>query len=203
MTDTTTIAGMQPTRTILMLAGWSGCGKDAAASLMVEEMGFQRFAFADAVKQECAILYGLPVDRFYLSKDRPLERHIHRYPTARTPRELLLLHALDERAKDDTIYARMVVNDIRDSEADRIVISDWRYRVELDTMRSAFPDARIVTVRIQRPGIQQSTHPSEHELDTMIPRFTLRNDGTISDLRDALKALLRHQSMGSLTHSGS
>lgn len=179
-----------------MLTGWSGCGKDAAATLMVEEMGFRRVAFADAVKQECAIIYGIPVERFYSGKDRPLERHIHCYPIARTPRELLLLHALDERAKDDALYARMVVDEIRDgigdSDMNRIVISDWRYRVELETIRSAFPDARIITVRIQRPGIQQSTHPSEHELDTMVPHFTLRNDGSISDLRDALKSLLRH-----------
>jgi hypothetical protein len=31
---------------ILMLSGWAGSGKDAAAALLLEEMGFIRFAFA-------------------------------------------------------------------------------------------------------------------------------------------------------------
>jgi len=195
--------------TIILLTGWSGCGKDAAAALMAEEMHFTRFAFADAVKQECATLYGLSVERFHLGKDRPLDHTIPLYPTARTPRELLLLHAADMRAKDDALYARIVANEIRDSATRRVVISDWRYRVELTTIRAELPHARLITIRIQRPGIQQSPHPSEHELDTVRADVTLHNDGCISDLRDRLKTLLRpflhtqNQVIGSCTQLGS
>ena len=181
----------KPHLTIVMLSGWSGSGKDAAASLMIEEMQFHRLAFADAVKQECSTLYGLALERFYRGKDRALEHPIPAWPTARTPRDLLLLHAADARVKDDELFARMVATDIRDSDAQRIVISDWRYHVELETLRSEFPDARFVTVRIYRTGINQSANPSEHNLDGMIPDVTIHNDGSISDLRDALKARLR------------
>ena len=177
--------------TIVMLSGWSGAGKDAAATLMAEEMGFRRFAFADAVKQECSALYGLPLERFYHGKDRPLESPHPFWPTARTPRDILLLHAADARAKDDTLFARMVAHDIQDSEHKRIVISDWRYHVEMDTLRTHLPDARIVTVRIYRTGIPYNPHPSEHELDGFVADVTILNDGSISDLRDSLKTRLR------------
>ena len=73
----------------------------------------------------------------------------------------------------------------------RVVISDWRYHVELNTIRAAFPDTRVVAVRIIRGQVEQRPHPSEHELDGMIPDVTIINDGSISDLRDALKASLR------------
>jgi hypothetical protein len=158
---------------------------------MIEEMDFNRFAFADAVKQECSTLYGLSIERFHLGKDHSLQHPVPLYPTAHTPRDLLLLHAADMRAKDDALYARMVANDIRDSDAQRVVISDWRYRVELATIQTELPHARLITIRIQRPGVQQSTHPSEHELDNVRADVTLRNDGSISDLRDRIKALLR------------
>ena len=35
---------------IIMLSGWAGSGKDAAASLLLEEMDCVRFAFADSLK---------------------------------------------------------------------------------------------------------------------------------------------------------
>lgn len=176
---------------IVMISGWAGSGKDATAALMAEEMGFVRFAFADAAKQECAFAYGLPIERFYHGKDRPLEAQIPPYPDARTPRQLLLHHAADARLICDALYARMVVNEIKASKVHRIVISDWRYHVEYATLRDAFPDARIVTARIERSGIQQSAHPSEHELDHVQPTLRIQNDGSISDLRDTLKMWLR------------
>jgi hypothetical protein len=177
--------------TIVMLTGWSGCGKDAAATLMIEEMHFARFAFADAVKEECATLYGLPLDRFYHGKDRTLERPVISWPSARTPRDLLLLHAADARKKDDSLYARMVAHAIKDSDAQRIVISDWRHHVEMETLRANFPDAQIITVRIMRTAVTQRPEHNEHELDGVPPHITIHNDGSISDLRDAIKSRLR------------
>jgi hypothetical protein len=177
--------------TIVMLSGWSGCGKDAAASLMIEEMHFARFAFADAVKEECSLIYALPLERFYHGKDRPLERPVVAWPSARTPRDLLLLHAADARKKDDALYARMVATAIKSSDAQRIVISDWRHHVEMETLQVEFPDAQIITVRIVRTAVTQRPECNEHELDGVTPHITIHNDGSISDLRDALKSRLR------------
>ena len=170
---------------ILLLAGWARSGKDAAASLLQEEMGFMRFAFADALKHEVAAIHGLPVDIFHLDAKNVLLPESNK-----TPRDLLLDHARAARAADPDVYARQVLGKILWSNRERIVISDWRYRREYDFL-TRFAGRPIVTCRIVRPGITQMADPSEHDLDDQPMDFTIQNDGGISDLRDRLKEMLQ------------
>jgi hypothetical protein len=196
---------------ILLISGWAGSGKDAAATLLVEEMGFQRFAFADSVKEICAHKYDIPLSRFHsLAKDSQLAHHVAAWPHARTPRDILIAHAAAARAKDNAVFARHVANDINQSDVERIVISDWRFLIEHTQLRDAFPDAQILTARIVRPGITQNNDATEHELDGISTDLVIANDGCISDLRDHLRALLRPYlhppapySAGSLIQEGS
>jgi len=170
---------------ILLLSGWARSGKDAAATLLQEEMGFCRFAFADALKHEVAAVHGLPLDLFHSpAKGIPLEGF------NKTPRDLLLAHAAAARAVDPDVYARQVLGKILWSNHDRIVVSDWRYKRELDFLQR-FAGRPIVTVRIVRPGVSQMTDLSEHDLDDQAMNFTIQNDGGISDLRDRLKEILQ------------
>jgi len=193
---------------ILCLTGWAGSGKDAAAALLVEEMGFKRFAFADAVKEICAHKYDIPLRRFDAGKDSPLERHVPAWPHAHTPRDILIAHAAAARAKDDAIFARHVAHSIQHSGTDRVVISDWRFPIELAHLRTAFSAARILTARITRPTVAQRENSTEHELDGVATDLMIVNDGCISDLRDTLRSQLRPHlhtgyTIGSLTHDGS
>jgi hypothetical protein len=88
--------------TLLLLSGRAGCGKDAAASLLMEEVGFTRFAFADFLKRDVAAQYGLPLDLFHTAaKDQPLPAF-----KGKTPRTLLLDHARIARSVDLDVYAR-------------------------------------------------------------------------------------------------
>ena len=180
--------------TIVMLSGWAGSGKDAAAALMVEEMGFQRFAFADVMKTACAHSCHLPLEDFTLPvrKDAPLRRHIKEFPEAKTPRDILLDYGRRKRAVDDGIFARHVAENIQAAAADmdRFVISDWRFPIEYDTLRTVFPTARIIRVRITRASVTPLATPTEHLLDNADFDVTIQNDGCISDLRDALRHLI-------------
>ena len=65
-----------PRTMIILLSGWAGSGKDAAA-LLLEEMNFVRLAFADAIKIEVAAATGIPLDTFHdhRLKDIPIGRH--------------------------------------------------------------------------------------------------------------------------------
>ena len=60
---------------IIMLSGWAGSGKDAAASILMDELGFQRFAFADPLKHDVARETGISLEHFYSRhlKDSPIE----------------------------------------------------------------------------------------------------------------------------------
>lgn len=181
---------------ILMFSGWSGCGKDAAASLLTDELNFYRVAFADALKRDVSHKTDIPLEIFHnvAAKDRPLAHPCKAYPDARTPRDLLLAHALKARAADPAVFAKAVNRQIHDAmvlDQQRFVISDWRYANEYECVRAAFPRARIVRIRIQRPHVEPSGDPSEHELDAATFDDTIMNDGCISDLRDTLRHIVR------------
>lgn len=186
--------------TVLLLSGRAGCGKDAAASLLMEEVGFQRFAFADFLKRDVAAKYGLPLDLFHTAaKDHPLQDPKF---GGKTPRTLLLDHARIARAIDLDVYARQVATAIQEAMASdpvrnsRFVISDWRYRREYDFLtKSLFGIAELVCLRItrhisDRPFIND---PSETDLLAQPMHGMIDNDASISDLRDALKLFLRTQ----------
>lgn len=174
---------------VVLVSGWAGAGKDCAAALLVEECGFQRVAFADALKEDVASVTGLPLDLFYTAqKDRPLEHPVAAYPTAKTPRDLLLQHALVRRAVDPDVYSKGVAATIMDSPGTRYVVSDWRYRSEHKVLAEELGEFyNIFRIRIERPGIRQSADPSEHDLDGVRMEYVITNDGTISDLRHAVK----------------
>jgi dephospho-CoA kinase len=171
---------------IVLLSGWSRSGKDATASLLMEEHGFRRFAFGDALKADVAEKTGLPLEQFHGPKDRPIYVR-----GTTTPRDLLIKHAKEARDTDPDIYARRVAAEIAFVDCPKIVISDWRYRNEFDFLSSTFPDRQIVRVRVDRRYVVQGTDPSEHDLDDEPMDAVLKNNGSIADLRDNLTLLLR------------
>ena len=173
---------------VLLLSGWACSGKDAAAALLVEEMGFERLAFADGLKEDVSRLHGIPLHVFHdrVSKDRALEG------SNKTPRDLLLEHALTIRATDPDAYSRRVAARVQSGPGSRYVISDWRYKRECEHLHTILgSNVRLLRARIQRSGITPTEDPSEHDLKGESFDFVVQNDGCISDLRDGLKTLLR------------
>jgi len=169
-----------------MLSGWSGSGKDAAASLLVEEMHFFRLAFADMLKHAVSQESNIPLDYFHdrLLKDTPFG------DTALTPRDLLLAHALRARATDPDIYSRILVEKIQ--PGCRYIISDWRYKREYEYIAHELDQkADIVRARIVRPKVFPSADHTEHDLDGDTFDVVIDNSGCISDLRMALRAIFR------------
>lgn len=194
--------GTSTMTTIIMLSGWAGSGKDAAASILMDELGFQRFAFADPLKHDVARETGLSLEHFYSRhlKDCKIEFDGEMI----TPRALLIEAAADARANTPTIYANMTADTIQKVGSKRVVISDWRYRNEYETFRTFFGTAKIIRIRIVRPGVSHSPEPSEHDLDHESMDIEIMNGGSLSMLRDTLKTLVRpHLSTGSLFHIGS
>ena len=173
---------------LILLSGWAGSGKDAAAALLTEYHEFKRFAFADPLKEAVAAETGLPASMFERPfKDRPISAS-----DSRTPRDLLIAHADAARALDPDIYSRAIVADILTSGINRAVISDWRYRREGTVVADALKGAgwRIVGVRIERPGIVPSAAPIEHDLDSAEMDCYLQNSGTLSDLYSRIQSVL-------------
>jgi len=184
-------------KTIVLLSGWAGSGKDSAATLLIEEMSFQRLAFADLLKEDVSAKSGIPLDFFHDSQEK--DKIVPGLDV--TPRQLLLAHAHVMRSLDPDIYSRELVDIISDSHHNRFVVSDWRYKSEYEAIRAQ--GVTVVRGRIQRPGLTVSDDSSEHDLDDESFDFTIVNDGCVSDLRNALKAAVRPYFTSTLFHEGS
>ena len=94
------------------------------------------------------------------------------------------------RAENPDIYADSVVHQIAETSSDRqFVVSDWRYRREVNRIQEMMPSAHILRVRMQRPGIFASNDPSEHDLDNEPMDLIIENNKGLSDLELMIAAL--------------
>lgn len=173
---------------IVFLSGWAGSGKDAAAALLVEEMDFYRVSFADTLKREIASITGISLEVFHTSqKNKPLSG----FPSANTPRDILIQRAATMRAANPDYYAELVGDRIAYEGGWRYVISDWRYPNEYESLVTTLTNYAFLRVRIVRSGITQLPEPSECQLDDATFDAIIQNDGSISDLRDAIKGAVK------------
>lgn len=176
---------------IVMLSGWAGSGKDTVANMMVTDHGFVRFAFADALKVDVHESTGIPMAILHspYMKMEPLPFPIDGFPDARTYRDVIIQHAARQRALDNDIYSRKVVEEIRAKKAVRVVISDWRYQREYEVLRQAFPGVTIRKVAIRNPAVTQMDIPSEHDLDEIPMDTIIHNNSSLTDLGLVVKTL--------------
>ena len=174
---------------IILLSGWAGSGKDSAAELLVDEMSFERVAFADMLKAEVSAVTRIPIAVFRENtlKDMPLK------DIGITPRELLIRHAAERKKIDPDVYSRIVVAHILAGQRMCYVVSDWRFRHEYDFIQQYLSDTyHIIKGRIVRSSVNISPDSTEHDLDDEYMDFTVYNNGSISDLRDAIKSVVRN-----------
>lgn len=106
-------------------------------------------------------------------------------PVYWTPRALCILEGSIKRAVSSSYWVQRVINQIetmskKDNDL-RIVISDMRYRSEVDQLREAFGN-NLVTCRIKRFSSSPSNDPSERDLDDSELDFNVPNFGYIEDL---------------------
>lgn len=142
---------------IVLLAGWSKTGKDTVGARLVAEHGFQRFAFADPVKDGAAARYGF--DRALADtqegKDTIVPSQNILMPSGCTVREWVIYHGEQRKRVDGAeVWAQEIAIRIKRATGfeKRFVITDWRFPEELVALQRAFPSAEFYPVRLVRPG---------------------------------------------------
>lgn len=176
---------------IVMLSGWAGSGKDTVANILTSEHGYTRFAFADALKYDVHECTGIPMQILHspYMKMEALPFPIDGFPDAVTYRDVIIQHAARQRALDNDIYSRKVVDEIRAKKPARVVISDWRYQREYEVLKDAFPEVTIRKVAIRNSSVPQMDIPSEHDLDDVPMDTIVHNNSTLTDLALIVKTL--------------
>lgn len=154
----------------IALAGPAGVGKDTVAQVLVEQHGYVRVAFADALKDVlehanplignnrlCDFVYGLGWDA---AKRNP------------EVRRLLQEFGMAMRAQDENIWVQLLDRRVSKIDADTpVVVTDMRLPSELDWAKRV----GMMTFFLERDGVNTGEgwrgHVSENSLYELWPAF--------------------------------
>lgn len=120
---------------LIGLIGYKQSGKDTLADHLVAQHGFEKYAFADPVKQICKIMFGL--DNRQLND--PVQKEVVDDRWGMTPRKMMQTVGTDmiRETWGQDFWVRNMDHRIRTSihEGRKIVISDVRFRNEADWIK--------------------------------------------------------------------
>jgi hypothetical protein len=185
---------------IWMFSGYAGSGKSCAASLLCSLLDPSKTfitAFADAVKDDVAHMYKLTRNMFDTQEGKA--SLVNTPDGEKTARELLIDYSLAmKEAYGEGVWAEEVVRRIQAEmcrkHIEHIVIHDWRYVAEIETLEREFSISSaefiIHTIRIQRSCVRSMPIPSEHNIDSYPVQHCISNNGSLDDLKAALGALI-------------
>ncbi len=154
---------------VVLLSGWSQSGKDTVGARLVADHEFQRFAFADPVKDVAASLYGF--DRKLADtqegKATVVPQRNWIMPAGRTVRDWVIQVGEDrKKVHGGGTWAEKIADRILATHSfrRRYVITDWRFPEELATLQARLPPtAEFYPVRLVRPGQRVSPIASTTE----------------------------------------
>lgn len=201
------IPAFNPNQIVIALSGWRGSGKDTVADYLCKEHGFVKYSFAAYLKDMVAQQYNIkreflddrvlkeaPITSLPVITTDPFTQVVH--DTLRTelssgywtPRALCILEGSIKRSVHANYWVQRVVTRIQEEGKDRCVISDLRYRSEVDTLRLLIPT--IQTLRINRFTEIETIDPSERDLDYHKFDATIYNTKGKGELYASLDYLL-------------
>lgn len=176
------------------ISGLMGSGKDEVARVLVDEFGYTRVGFADALRAELrtflprtlTALANLAYDGVPLDQAARVERALRDKPYG--VRELLQEWGTEvRRAQDPDYWVSAWRTQI--SDLSRVVTPDCRFLNEIQAIRRlGGRHWRVVRVGVQS---QTSDHSSEHGLAGVPADVVIVNDRGRQDLREAVRQLAR------------
>lgn len=171
---------------LIGLAGKAGAGKDSVARILVDEYGYTRIAFADALKRVLE-----RVDPVVDDTGEYLTQMLYDFDgnwdqLKQFPKVRLLLQDMGTAIRDIDPLFWIKAADIPDDGVSRAVVTDVRLLNEV----SAIKDRGGIVYRVVRSGLEAvNGHHTETELDGyLFP--TIGNSGTLGDLRTTVKEMM-------------
>lgn len=144
---------------IVGITGYAGSGKDALGKCFVNNHGYTRVAFADAVKLVALEQYG--------------------WSGRKDEEGRALLQEVGSRMRDEYEHYWVDAAFAEASKHQHVVMTDVRYPNELVRLKQLGG----VFVRVIRPGVGPvNNHPSETSLDYLPADVTVINDASLDKL---------------------
>ena len=168
---------------IICISGKAQSGKDTTAKIMCDEL--EHFGsrvlithYADLLKYICKTFFAWDGQ-----KDHNGRRLLQRIGT-----DVI-------RQKDENFFVGFLVKFLAMFEDtwDYVLIPDTRFPSEVSVMQERFQTFHVRIERSNNDGLSGdlASHSSETALDNVQPDYTIHNDGTEKDLRDAVICTLK------------
>lgn len=179
-------------------------GKDTLGNYYVEQHGYIRLAFADALKNVCANIFNFSEEQLYGNKKEEIDefwnvspRTIFQYVGTELLRDQLD-KVIPNVGKD--IWIKVIEKKIFDilkiNPNVKFVITDVRFSNECNFIKTMGG----VMIRVTRDCVNKlnnlnNYHSSEMEIDNLIVDIDLKNDGSIEDLLNLANEITHFSSL--------
>lgn len=161
---------------IVGFTGRAGVGKDTAGSVLVNHLGFTRFAFADPIKKGLSAMMGWPLDKWTDRQWKEMDLPNRNYSPRFLAQTLGTEWARNNVHRDFWLHATESL--IHESGAERVVITDVRFNNEAEWIQRH--GGWVIELRRDDAVVVES-HESEHGIDPSLIDFTIVNDRSQED----------------------
>lgn len=91
------------------------------------------------------------------------------------------------------IWTNIFITKLQTINSRFIIVDDARFPGQIDGVKSAFPDYKIITIKLINPRKKDiSTEPTERSLDNYEFDIKFSNNGTLDDLEIKIKSIFVH-----------
>lgn len=171
---------------LIGLAGFKRAGKDTLGDALVRHHGFAKFAFADALRVEVDVLFGVEPCR-----DDAKDAHGH---DGASYRDILLKHGHARRMEDPNYWIKVLDRRVAGANPKHTVVTDCRMPGEFSWVRSNGG----MMVWIERDGAVSNGDVTERNWKAACD-FVIRNDlGSARDMADGLMARIAAEGLFSV-----
>ncbi|PPS86423.1 deoxynucleotide monophosphate kinase family protein [Streptomyces sp. MH60] len=178
------------------IIGRARAGKDTAGKWLVDNRGYRRVAFADALKEAALkVDPAIPFPRRCPGQEERLVMRLSEVVTTYgwergkdlTPEVRRFLQELGAAVRDidEDFWLRAAMKKVVEANDASVpaVITDVRYPNEAASLKRA----GFHLVYIDRPGVPQMDHASENSLTSTDAQYYVLNAGTVSDLHEDME----------------
>jgi len=194
-------------RQIIALTGYSGSGKDTAASHLIEHYGFQKMSFAATLKDAIAAVFGWPRDmlegltnesrEWRDKKDVWWSERLNMYVTPRKILQLWGTEVCRQHFHEDIWIMSLERQLSQLPETAKIVITDCRFENEAAMIRSiggkVIHIRRWITAFGSRTDANSSDHKSECGIEVYDNDMIISNQGTLQELYENVCSIIRDE----------
>jgi hypothetical protein len=170
-------------KTIVLLSGWLGSGKDYVGDIIEKEYGYRKDKIAKSLKDEVSKKYNISRE---LLETQEGKRTV--FEKGETYRDLLIRHGEEMRERDIYHWVKNIVSEEYGESSSSIVISDWRFREEYEYLENT--GSNIITIRIDRFDEIDTECKTEHALDNF--EFDYKISNSLGTTREEIIERLKH-----------